>query len=83
MRYKSGQPIPTSGIYTVHHQVHRRAHEVTLLTGEIFPRCAKCGDLVEFELSKAAPHLSAKPFTIHLYEIPDLDEGLPDTSPST
>jgi hypothetical protein len=75
MRYKSGQPIPASGIYTVFHREHRRAHDVTLLTGETFPRCAKCGDRVDFVLSKAAPHLSANPFLVHLYEIPDLDEG--------
>ena len=73
MRFRVGQAIPSSGIYTVTHKGHRQSHEVTLLKGDIFPRCARCGDRVQFELVKAAPHIEAHPFTIHLYEIPDLD----------
>ena len=76
MRYRCGQSIPTSGIYTVVHVTHRPSHQVTLLVGEAFPRCAKCGDGVEFELVKAAPDLAARPFAIRLYEIPDLDDGV-------
>jgi hypothetical protein len=78
MRYRTGQSIPTSGIYRVEHQQHRAPHEVTLLRGEEFPRCARCGDRVEFELVKAAPDLANRPFAIHLYEIPDLDTDLPE-----
>jgi hypothetical protein len=82
MRYKTGQTIPTSGIYNVVHAGHRIDHEVTLLSGEACPRCAKCGSAVTFELLKAAPDLNARPFPIHLYEIPDLDDGLPQTASS-
>ena len=48
--FHAGEIIPVSGIYRAIHGRHRVAHDVTLLAGEDFPRCAKCGDLVGFEL---------------------------------
>ena len=77
MRYKTEQLIPGSGIYRVVHRQHRAPHEVTLLGGDLFPRCAKCGEDVEFELVKAAPDLNSRTFAVHLYEIPDLDDSAP------
>jgi len=77
-RYKTGQEIPDSGIYKVFHQQHRLPHEVTLLKGETFPRCAKCGDLVEFELIQAAPYQrDGTSFCVRLYALPDLDDPQP------
>jgi DNA-binding NarL/FixJ family response regulator len=78
VRYGTGQAIPESGIYTVFHEQHRLPHAVTLLEGETFPRCAKCGDLVEFVLDRSAPYApSAAQFPVRLFALPDLDEIQP------
>ena len=82
MPYRTGDRIPSSGIYNVIHRLHRAPHEVTLLVGDVFPRCAKCGDAVEFELLKSAPDLIGRDFAIHLYEIPDIDDTLSQTATS-
>lgn len=39
--FRTGEPIPESGIYRVIHKAHRLPHEVTLVWGQAFPRCAK------------------------------------------
>jgi hypothetical protein len=73
--YTTGKEIPQSGIYRVIHKQHRLPHQVTLMKGEIFPRCLKCGDLVEFELIQ--PVDSEHPRTsdsVRLYALPDLDD---------
>lgn len=70
---KTGQQISDSGIYRVTHEQHRLPHKVTLIKGDIFPRCAKCGDLVTFELIQSAPHQGV--VSVHIYALPDLDEG--------
>jgi two-component system, chemotaxis family, chemotaxis protein CheY len=78
VRYSTGQAIPKSGIYTVFHEKHRLPHEVTLIEGETFPRCAKCGDLVEFVLDQSAPYApNAAQFPVRLFALPDLDEVQP------
>jgi two-component system, chemotaxis family, chemotaxis protein CheY len=78
MRYSTGQAIPRSGIYTVFHEQHRLPHEVTLLEGEVFPHCAKCGDLVEFVLDQTAPYApNPTQSPIRLFALPDLDEMQP------
>lgn len=75
--FRTGQKIPHSGVYRVIHQSHRVPHEVTLLYGQDFPRCAKCQDTVIFELVRPVtfddedPTISSK---IRLYELPVLDE---------
>jgi hypothetical protein len=69
--FRTGEPIIKSGVYRVVHAIHRVPHEVTLLTGQIFPRCSKCADSVQFELIHAAtemPHEGG--FHIVLYELP-------------
>ena len=81
MCYTTGLRIPSSGIYKVIHHLHRASHEVTLLVGDVFPRCAKCGDAVRFELLRSAPDLQSRDFAIHLYEIPDMDDNLSPTGP--
>lgn len=75
-RFKTGTVIPASGIYSVHHLAHRLPHEVTLLKGEIFPKCQKCGDAVTFKVVRmltcqTAPRNSS--WRITLYELPAID----------
>ena len=73
--FTTGQHIPESGIYRVKHDQHRVPNEVTLLKGQDFPRCGKCGDRVLFELLVAAPDIYADPdFKVVLYELPALSE---------
>ena len=75
--FKTGQIVPESGIYRVVHAGHRLPHEVTLLKGEAFPRCAKCADKVEFEAVSLAPSLPEKHGRIVLYELPELENEKP------
>jgi len=50
IKFQTGHLVPESGIYGVTHAGHRLPHAVTICRGETFPRCAKCADLVLFEL---------------------------------
>ena len=69
--FHAGDTIPVSGIYRAIHGRHRLAHDVTLLAGEDFPRCSKCGDLVGFELiAEATAAIDDRDFRVRLYEIP-------------
>jgi hypothetical protein len=53
-RFKPGDTVPNSGIYKVTHATnHEAAHTVTLLGGNIFPRCRVC-TYPRFELVQAA-----------------------------
>lgn len=53
------------------HARHRVSHEVTLIAGESFPRCAECGSDVRFELiAEAQQALRDADFRIRLYEVP-------------
>lgn len=72
---QTGQRIPTSGIYRVSHREHRLPHLVTLLKHETFPRCVKCGNLVEFELVLAGEYFSDTEPSVRIYALPDLDDG--------
>jgi hypothetical protein len=79
--FRTGQAIPQSGIYSVQHGRHRVPHEVTLLRGQIFPRCAKCPDAVLFELLRAAHDLWDEQLRslvrIYLYELPVFEDERP------
>jgi hypothetical protein len=68
--FSAGEMIAESGIYRVQHAPHRRSHEVTLLQGELFPRCAVCKEQVRFELLQTAPRVNNAEFHVHLYEVP-------------
>ena len=73
--FRTGETIRESGIFRVHHLQHRLPHEVTLLQGQKFPRCAQCDDGVQFELVLAAPAdftPDHKDMRIYLYELPVL-----------
>jgi hypothetical protein len=65
---KTGAMVPSTGIYKVIHEAHRLPHEVMLLGGERFPRCAKCGDSVAFELVRRVLDTFVEP--VRLYELP-------------
>lgn len=53
-RYRPGQAVPCSGVYRISHVAHRGEHEGVLLEGEVFPRCAVCGEEVRFQLVQAS-----------------------------
>ena len=53
-RFKPGDRVPHSGVFLVYHQGHRRDHEATLMGGQLFPECARCGDQVRFRMLRAA-----------------------------
>lgn len=68
---RPGEPIQQDGIYRVFHRGHRLAHEVTLLAGNVFPRCEVCGEGVQFQLLRPAQSLSEdRDFRITLYQLP-------------
>ena len=70
--FKTGEQIPETGVYRVIHAAHRLAHECTLIEGHTFPRCCKCGEVVEFECIATAPNWEPGPtHTIILYELPE------------
>lgn len=69
-QFRCGEKILESGIYRVVHEKHRLPHEVTLLSGQLFPRCIKCEDSVYFELLRSAPDITLAPFKVALYALP-------------
>jgi len=71
--FRVGESVPSDGIYRAYHNSHRLSHEVTLLTGETFPPCVKCGTDVHFELLREVERAVNDPdfdFRIKLYELP-------------
>jgi hypothetical protein len=71
--FRVGESVPSDGIYRAYHNSHRLSHEVTLLTGETFPPCVRCGTDVHFELLREVKRAVNDPdfdFKIKLYEIP-------------
>lgn len=79
VRYATGDKVPVTGLYVVHHAAHRLPHEALLLKDEQFPRCGKCADQVGFELLKAAPGFDQHRDRIaRLYELPAMDEDEAD-----
>lgn len=73
-KFQTGQRIPASGIYRVKHRQHRLPHVVTLIKNETFPRCVKCGNLVDFELVLAAEDYREAEASVRIYALPDLDD---------
>jgi CheY-like chemotaxis protein len=60
-RFKPGERVPDTGVYHVFHRRHRAAHESSLLQGEVFPNCNKCGDHVRFQLVLASGQPQEQP----------------------
>lgn len=75
IKLQTGLLVPESGIYRVIHVGHRLPHAVTICKGETFPRCAKCADLVVFELiQKVECPYSYEP--LHIFELHPDEEDL-------
>jgi len=71
-QFKTGQVVPHSGIYQVSHSEHRLPHEVTLLRGNSFPPCSKCGNNVVFRLLRA---VTVDRFSVTLNSLPELTDS--------
>lgn len=54
--YKPGDKVARSGVYTVLHDNHGMSYKATLLRGETFPSCKKCGMKVRFAIFHTAVH---------------------------
>ena len=72
-RFSSGEAVPTSGIYRVRHAEHRLPHEVTVLSGQVFPPCAKCKNAVAFQLLRVIKDSDTPPFIVTLHQIPEIE----------
>jgi hypothetical protein len=55
--FRVDEIIPETGVYRVFHAEHRVSHSATLLGGDKFPRCSKCGHNVHYELLVSAPQV--------------------------
>ncbi|MBV9086948.1 MAG: hypothetical protein JOY79_05650 [Acidobacteriaceae bacterium] len=57
-QYRPGDTVRQSGIYdVVHDREHRPSHEVVMVSGDQFPPCETCRDLVRFKLVRAATYI--------------------------
>ena len=72
-RFVSGEIVPKSGIYKVSHAEHRLPHEVTVISGQTFPPCAKCGNAVNFQLLRVIHDADTPPFRVTLHQIPEIE----------
>jgi hypothetical protein len=58
MRYGVGDRAPVSGVYLVlHDRQHARSHEITMISGHVFPPCGHCGRGVKYQLVRRTHHL--------------------------
>ncbi|HVH87080.1 MAG TPA: hypothetical protein VM912_10160 [Terriglobales bacterium] len=73
--WNTGTLVPTSGVYAVRHAEHRLPSEVTLVEGEMFPRCEACESAVSFRLRRRLVDPgSLTSFRVQLYQLPVLDK---------
>ncbi len=73
--HKTGSVVPDNGIYAVRHEEHLLPAEVTLMQGEIFPRCEACEGEVQFRLlRKLVERDPVFRFRVQLYQLPVLDQ---------
>jgi hypothetical protein len=56
--FRPGDLVSESGVYAVVHDQHRQRHYATVLKGERFPLCARCGEAVRFMLMRPATPIS-------------------------
>jgi len=47
--FRTDDPFPASGIYSVFHAPHRLESTVALFKSELFPKCSRCNSPVTFE----------------------------------
>jgi len=74
--FKPGDIAIETGVYRVAHAQHRLPHEVVVLRGDRFPKCAKCSEAVSFELFYSAPFL----FSVYKEVLPVLDDDAVSTT---
>ncbi|HEV8522934.1 MAG TPA: hypothetical protein VGQ71_00425 [Terriglobales bacterium] len=56
--FRPGDTVRQSGIYeVVHDRQHRETHEVVMISGDHFPLCETCSDLVRFKLIRGATYI--------------------------
>ena len=72
--FLSGQRVPASGIYEVHHREHRLPDEVTLLRDQQFPRCELCGSVVRVKIVRVVQVLEKSRERIILHALPVMDD---------
>jgi hypothetical protein len=68
-------------VYRVIHHQHRLPAEVTLLQGQEFPICSKCGNDVFFEFVR--PVSPAPGFQVILFTLPEIEDGDQDALPGS
>ena len=57
--FRPDSTAPATGLYTVtHHEDHRAPHLVTVLRGDIFPRCRICKSYVVFVLHQHSVYVT-------------------------
>ena len=82
-QFATGATVPDSGIYLVTHAPHRLAVEVALFKGEIFPKCGRCSEAVQFRMVRAFHGLDAiakLSYRVPLYELEANDEEAESTT---
>ena|SRR5579859_123661 len=73
-KFISGETVCESGIYQVVHEGHRLPHEVTMLSGQIFPPCSKCADAVYFHLVRPVlQDETPSAFRVTLNQLPEIE----------
>jgi hypothetical protein len=61
--FHCGERATHSGLYrAVHAWPHPETHPVTVICGDLFPRCVHCFEEVRFELEVAAGYICAHPY---------------------
>jgi|SRR6476660_8815450 hypothetical protein len=81
--FATGATVPASGIYLVMHAYHRLTAEVALFKGEIFPKCGRCAEAVNFSMIRIFHGLDAiekLSYRVPLYEL-EAHDG--ETEPTT
>jgi len=68
--FRTGQRVRASGVYRVSHARHHLPREVTLLRGQVFPRCAECRVPVLFTQGRIIKELKERRGKIILNAIP-------------
>lgn len=75
IRYRPGDVIPRLAVYRVIHAPHRADHFAILRGGDHFPRCHRCGDVVQFEMTPidAVVEPSSAFHSTRVFEVPHPD----------
>jgi hypothetical protein len=68
--FRTGESILCDGVYRVTHPEHRLPSEITLASGDQFPKCSACDVAVSFRFLR--PVTIDPEFRIHLFELPVL-----------